>query len=212
MRWRAGTLLLATFATRGEIVDRIAVSVGNHVITESEVIEEIRVTAFLDGTPVALGADQKRNSAERLIDQSLMQKEIAFTRFSSPSESEVQPLYAQVRGRFPDDAAYEAELKKYGLTDAQIRQHLARQLMMLRFIEYRFQPGVQVNEGDIEREYRDFAEKWRASKKSDPPPLEQVRDDVEKLVRQRLVDSALDRWLGEVRTQNSIIYRKGYEP
>jgi hypothetical protein len=209
---RIGGLLVAALLMRAEIVDRIAASIGSHVITESEVLEEIRVTALLDGTSVDEGAEQKRQALERLVDQELMRKEIVFTRFPFPSESDVKPLYAQVRDRFPDQDGYNAELRKYGLTDGDVRQHLQWQVMMLRFIEYRFQPSVQVSDGDITSEYRDFAAKWRESKHSEPPPLDQVHDDIEKLVRQRLIDSALDRWLGEVRTQNSIIYRKGYEP
>jgi hypothetical protein len=149
---------------------------------------------------------------ERLVDQELIRKEIVFTRFPYPSESDIRPLYAQVRDRFPDESAYKAELRKYALTDGDVRAHLQWQLMMLRFIDYRFQPAVQVSDADIAAEYRDYAAKWRESKKSDAPPMDQVRDDIEKLARERLVDSALDRWLGEVRTQNSIIYRKGYEP
>ena len=205
-------MLFAALLVHGEIVDRIAASVANHVITESEVMEEIRVTAFLDGSALDLSAEQKRKTVERLVDQELIRKEIVFTQFPYPSESDIKPLYAQVRDRFPDESAYKTELRKYGLTDGDVRAHLQWQLMMLRFIDYRFQPAVQVSDADIAAEYRDFAAKWRESKKSDAPPLEQVRDDIEKLVRERLVDSALDRWLGEVRTQNSIIYRKGYEP
>jgi hypothetical protein len=205
-------LVFTALLLGAEIVDRIAASVGTHVITESEVVEELRVTAFLDGSAPDFSADAKRKALERLVDQELMRKEIVFTRFPFPSESDTKPLYAQVRGRFPDEAAYTAELRKYDLTDADVRQHLQWQLMMLRFIEYRFQPAVQVRDADIDTEYRDFAAKWHESKHSEPPPLDQVRDDIEKLVRQRLIDSALDRWLGEVRTQNSIIYRKGYEP
>ncbi len=209
---RALVAAFAALSLRAEIVDRIAASVGNRVITESEVMEEIRVGAFLDGSPLDFTAEQKRRAVDRLVDQELIRKEIVFTQFPFPSESDIKPLYAQVRDRYPEQAAYEAALHKYGLTDADLRQHLQWQLMMLRFIEYRFQPSVQVSDTEIASEYRDFAARWRESKKSEPPPLEQVRGDIEKLARQRLVDAALDRWLGEVRTQNSIVYRKGYEP
>jgi hypothetical protein len=205
-------MLFAALLMHAEIVDRIAASVGNHVISESEVMEELRVTAFLEGSALDFSAEQKRKAVERLVDQELIRREIVFTQFPYPSESEIKPLYAQVRDRFPDESAYKAELRKYGLTDGDVRGHLQWQLMMLRFIDYRFQPAVQVSDADIAAEYRDFGTKWRESKSSDAPPLEQVRDDIEKLARERLVDSALDRWLGEVRTQNSILYRKGYEP
>jgi hypothetical protein len=207
----AVALLGAALCSRGEIVDRIAASVGHRVITESEVLEEVRVTAFIEGVPPPDGAEERRKALERLIDQDMMRREIVSTKFPLPAESDLQPLYAQIRDRYPNEGAYRADLIKYGLTDADIRAHLQWQLTTLRFIEYRFQPGVQVSDADLRREYDQFAQTWREQKKTDPPALEQVRDDIEKVVRQRLIDSALDRWLGEVRTQNDIIYRKGYE-
>ncbi len=193
-----------------EVLDRIAATVGSHVVTESDVIEEIRVTAFIEGTEPNFGPEQKRKTVERLIDQELMRREVLFTRFPLPTQSDIAPLYKQIRERFPSDAAYQAELKRYALTDSDIRRHVQWQLMTLRFIEYRFQPGVQISEGDIRREYEDFARRSREAG-TEVPPLEKVHDEMDKIVRQRLVDSALDRWLGEVRTQNSILYRKGYE-
>jgi hypothetical protein len=204
-------LVLLALSAQAEIVDRIAASVGATVITESEVVEEVRVGAFLDGTAFDPNIDQKRKALERLIDQELMRREIAFTRFPPPAESDVKPLYRQVRDRYPSEEAYQDDLRKYGLTDSGIQQHLLWQLMTLRFIEYRFQPGVQVSESDIRREYDQFANQWRETKKSEPPEFEQVRGEVEKMAQQKLVDSALDRWLGEVRTQNEIVYRKVYE-
>src|SRR5437899_3021245 len=56
-------------------IDRIAVSVGNQVITESELITDLRVTAFLDRRPVDLSSAAKRKSADRLVDQVLILKE-----------------------------------------------------------------------------------------------------------------------------------------
>ena len=38
-------------AAAGAVVDRTAVAVGNDVITETEILEEIRVVAFLNNQP-----------------------------------------------------------------------------------------------------------------------------------------------------------------
>ena len=50
-RWVLAALAVVVLAitARGEIIDRIAVSVGNRVIAESDLNREIRVAAFLDG-------------------------------------------------------------------------------------------------------------------------------------------------------------------
>ena len=50
-RIAAAAASLAFFAALAQavIIDRVAVSVGNRVITESDIVREIRVTAFLNG-------------------------------------------------------------------------------------------------------------------------------------------------------------------
>ena len=57
-------LLLYLFLTlgvcRAEIIDRVAVVVGKRVITESEIVREIRLTAFLNGAPLDFSAASKR--------------------------------------------------------------------------------------------------------------------------------------------------------
>jgi hypothetical protein len=42
-------VLLLAAAARAEIIDQIAAGVDNEVITRSEVLEQIRVAAFLNG-------------------------------------------------------------------------------------------------------------------------------------------------------------------
>ena len=68
----------------GEIVDRIAANIGKTVITESEVQHELRLTAFLDGVEPDFARDNKRKVLDRLIDQTLMRREIEFMRFQLP--------------------------------------------------------------------------------------------------------------------------------
>ena len=61
MRYLAA-ILIACLAVAAEIIDRIAVTVDNRVITESEIMRQIRITAFLNGKqPVFSAADKALN-------------------------------------------------------------------------------------------------------------------------------------------------------
>ena len=40
------------------------------------------------------------------------------------------------------------------------------------------------------------------------PTLAESRSDIEKILTQERVDQAVDRWLGDARTQVDIVYRK----
>src|SRR5580700_11903799 len=52
--------LLLSLPLSAAVVDRVAVVVGKTVITESEVLDEVRLTEFLNGQPLELGPQQRR--------------------------------------------------------------------------------------------------------------------------------------------------------
>ncbi|HEY5163139.1 MAG TPA: hypothetical protein VII81_09020, partial [Terriglobales bacterium] len=62
-------------AVAAGVIDRVAVVVGTQVITESEVLLEVRLTEFFNGQPLDLGVDQRKAAAERLVDQQLIRNE-----------------------------------------------------------------------------------------------------------------------------------------
>lgn len=207
------TLLLLTLtpALHSEIVDRIAATIGFDVITGSQVVHEIRLTAFMEASTPDLSPESKRKTLERLIEQTLIRREVRTTRFQPPAGKDVEPLLAQLKARFQNEANYREALEKYEITEADVLARLAWQLTMLRFIEYRFQPSVHVTDAEIHQEYRKQSAAWREKNSTPPPPIEKIRPEIEKIVVQRLTDSALDNWLGEMRTQNTILYREGYK-
>src|ERR1700757_886212 len=110
-------LFLASIACRAEIIDRIAVVVGNSVITESEILREIRLTAFLNGEPLDFSPITKRKTAERLVEQRLIGNEITASLYGLPSESAAQEMLKQIKDRFPNPAAYQEELRRVGITE-----------------------------------------------------------------------------------------------
>ena len=81
------TFSLAAAAQTG-VVDRVAVVVGNQVITESEVLLEVRLTAFLNAQPLDLSAAQRKAAAERLVDQQLIRNEMQVGGYTVPADSE----------------------------------------------------------------------------------------------------------------------------
>ena len=193
-------LVVFCIGTRADIVDRIAASVGHEVITESQVTDQIRVTAFIEGVAPDFGPENKRKVLERLIDQTLVRREVEFTRFQNTGRGRSCAVVEATGATIPEEGS------KYGITEKQVMAQLTWQLTLLQFIEYRFQPAVQVTNAETRQEYRRQANAWREKNKTEPPPLEQIRADIEKIVRQRLTDSALDRWLAKCgpRTRYSI--------
>jgi hypothetical protein len=193
-------------AARAEIIDRIAVAVDKQVITQSQLIGDIRTAAFLNGETPDLGAASKRSTAERLIDQLLVEREMELTRYPQPAPSDIEEVLKQVKGRFAGEASYQAALKKYGVDDRELRQALLRQARFLRFIDLRFKPEVQVEESAIQRYYDDVLRPAYIKKGAKPPSYDDARGECEDAVAAALVDKRVEAWLKDARTRARIIY------
>ena len=191
------------------VLDRIAVSVGKQVITESEVIRDVRVSAFLDQKPIDLSGDQKRKAADRLVDQVLILQEASFSRVNLADVGDAQKMLQQIKSSlFRGDADYRAALERYGVSEDEVIDHLLAGLRALRFTDLRFRPEVQLSEEDLRDRYNILAEEWRKKDPSNVASFEASRDQVEKLLTDERTAQALDRWLGNQRTETQILYRE----
>jgi hypothetical protein len=136
-------MLLAVIA-QAAVLDRVAVTAGKNVITESEVMEEIRVMDFLNQSPFDGGPAARRAAADRLVDQNLIRNEMRLESFPRPQPGAADQTLRQFRqAHFQNPAEYQASLKKYGITEEELKQHLAWQLAAVRFTQQRFGQGSQ---------------------------------------------------------------------
>jgi len=189
------------------ILDRIAVTVGKQVITEGEVVRDLRVAAFLDQKPVELSGAEKRKAADRLVDQLLIQQEIVFSRIPLSVEEDAAQMLAQVKSQYGSESEYQAALVRDHLTEADVVEHLLTGARALRFTDLRFRPEIDISEDDLRDFYNKLSEEGRKRGDTNVPTFEASRDDVEKLVTGQRITLALDRWLGAQRTQTQILYR-----
>jgi hypothetical protein len=209
-RGLACLLCWSAAVTRGEVLDRVAVSLGTSVITLQDLKDHLRVRAFLESTPVKADSDALRDAADKLIQQLLIRREMESSRYAPPDAALVEQLVQSFKqARFGgDEAAYEAGLQAAGLKDAQIREWFRWTLTVLRFVEFRFRPGVQIPAEEI-REYYEtqFVPQWRRRTSDPPPTYEQAERACEEILMQERIDNLLDRWISQTRTQVNIKYQ-----
>ncbi len=153
-RWVSMLAVLVGGCLSAAVVDRIAVVVGKTVITESEVLEEVRLTEFMNQEPLDLGPEQRRAAADRLVDQQLIRNELEIGNYPQPTESEADEMLRKFRQEhYASIPQFRAALEKYGLTEDQLKQHLRWQLAAMRFTDLRFSAGLPppVAEGTANR-------------------------------------------------------------
>ncbi len=158
-------LLLLAFlpgCQRAEIIDRIVVSVGNQVVTASEVRRDIQMAAFLNGVEPDFSPDSRHKATERLIEQKLIRKEMEVGRYPGPSTAETEPLLQQVREqRFKSNEEYLQALQKYGISEPDLKAQLLWQLTLLRFIDFRFRvPGETASGAQANQEIDKQMDIW----------------------------------------------------
>jgi len=210
------------------VLDRIAVTLGKDVITASEVEQEVRVTAFINGEPLDMSPETRRRAAERLVDQNLVRRDMHLSNWPQPEAAEAAKLLAELkRQRFASDAQYREALGRYGITETDLTQHLLWQLAALRYTNYRFRPGIPPPGKELrvqlERAAQVRAEKNAQQHHRDGPQTRTDEDGAriaqnptprgaavprDPTPQQGSVDEQLDVWLKDARSRTRIVYHE----
>lgn len=200
-------LLVSSFwFLEAEIIDRIAISVGNQVVAQSQVDQELRLTAFLNHEKLNLSVDERKKAAARLIDQALIKRDLDLSRYPLPSPADADASLRDVKLTYASETLYQQMLQEYGITEDGLKRRLLWQLTLLRFIDYRFRPGIQIPEADVKVYYDQELVKWKEQGIQPVPTLEDSRAKIEDILTERRVDQALDAWITETRRQVTINY------
>jgi parvulin-like peptidyl-prolyl isomerase len=193
-------LLLAMLVTPAlaTIVDRVAITVGSQVITASEIDQRIRLTAFENGEQPDFSPASRKQAAQRLIDEKLVEHEMTIGRYPGMQDDRKPALLAAYE-KDGGPAKLDAALARRGLTRNDLMNDLARQQNLLTFLNLRFRPAVQVSEQQIQRYYREHFAQTNA-------PLNEVRSAIEQKLTDERADAELDQWLKRQRERAGIVY------
>jgi hypothetical protein len=203
---RLAIVLCLTLAASAEIIDRLAITVDREAITELQLDEELRVTAFLNRKPIIRDLNTRRAAAGRLLEQLIVTREMEVNRYPPPQEQDLNKYFDQIRGEFRDVAEFAQALATYGLTESALRDHLALQLTTLRFIEFRFQPEIDVSDAEIQAAFKGETATSNAAHSGTPSSLGPSRESIRRALVEERIDRALDTWLQERRRRAHIVY------
>jgi hypothetical protein len=196
---------LVIISASPETLDRIAVTVGHHIITESDLLLDLRISAFLDGKTPDLSGAQKRKAADRLVDHYLLLEDADATRAPLPSAEEVDALLKPLRDRYASASEYQAALARAGIGEDQLKAHMLAGLRMLRYTDLRFRPSVLISDQDLRDDFAALVAKLPPG--SPKPSFEDSRDQLEELLSNQRVEQAMDQWLTMTRSETPIFYK-----
>jgi parvulin-like peptidyl-prolyl isomerase len=186
-------------AQTGRVVDRIVARIEGDIILLSQVRELGAFQRLVEGR-----AESDERLLAELIEQWIVQTEANQSHFPQPAQSEVDRELARLVAQFGSPEAYAAKLRELGLSAEQVRQLLARQIYVERYIDYKFRPTVQIQTPDIEGYYQKELLPELAKKNQLTPRLADVEGEIRELLTQRAITELATKWLEETKSRLKI--------
>ena len=190
-----------------ETVDRIAVSIGNIGITQSEIEQEHRFERFMNAQPQSVepGAAELAAARDRLLKQTLLTLEAeAEGTDSSGLAQEAGRMLDQIRKLYPSEMIYRSALAELGLSEDRIVHKLMAQVRILRVIDQRLRPNAWVEPSEIKAYYDKTFVPEHKQGHGTPPPLEEVESQIREILLQHEVDQLLEEWLKEIESSRRV--------
>src|SRR5579863_4667026 len=206
------SLLSAMFflpaAMAGQVIDRIVARVNGRIILQSELEEALSYEALLNGRALAqFTSDDRRAVLDRLIDQELLREQLKSSEFPHASEAEAASQVGGARKLYPEattDEGWQALLAKYDLREKDLVSHVQRQIDLMRLVDTRLRPAVQIDSKSIEAYYREkFVPQLKQSGASEVP-LADVSARIRELLTQEKVSELLVSWLQTLRSESDV--------
>ena len=200
------SLTLAASALGGQIVDRVVSNVNGHVVLQSDWEQEVAFEAFSNARdPDSFTSTERHAALDRLIDQELLREQV---RPSQPAPVEqVASRVAEIRKLHPDcatDAGWRAKLQRYGLTQSALEKRLSDQIQLMKLVEDRLRPSIQIDQHAVETYYHDqlLPDMKRAGSRATPLP--EVFGQIKDLLAERKMNELLSGWLASLRSGSHI--------
>src|SRR4051794_6271636 len=186
--------------------DRVLAVVDEDPILASDVERVIRL-GLEQPRPGETDERFRRRVLDALIDQRLQFHEVDRFNFEQVPVDEIQKRVDEIRLRFPDPGSFEKALKEVGLDLKGLRQLVARQLLVVTYVDERLGSRVFVGPDDISRYYRDVLTPEMRKRGQPPPPLDDVREEVRETLKQQKMTQEMASWTRELREKaDTVVY------
>lgn len=192
----------------GVIIDRLVALVNDDPITESDILWFL---ALAPDVPEGPFTDRmKQQALEQYIDRQLLYQEAQKLPTIEVTPEAVAQYIADLTKQFPSESAFRRRLQAVGLDEATLNRIVRRRLIILQFIDFRFRAFVLISDEEVQSYYRHRVVPLAEERGQSPPPLEEVRELIEKNLLEEKVASEMTLWFEEARRRADIVYLVNY--
>jgi peptidyl-prolyl cis-trans isomerase SurA len=198
--------VLAVPCFGGEIVDRVIANVNGHILLQSDWEQELALEALLTARAAdSFTAAERKAALDRLIDRELLREQVR------PSDAapagQVAARVAEVRKLQPEaatDEGWRTVLQRRGLTQSALEKRLGEEIQLMRLVEARLRPSIQIDQHAVETYYHD--ELLPQLKRTGGPEvaLPEVFGRIKDLLAEQRLNQLLSGWLASLRSASQI--------
>jgi len=200
--WTLFALVLLLTAAQAEVVDRTIAVVNNHLVTWSDLDEQMRFEALENERALnELGEVQRREAFEHLVQYTILRDQMQGT--APATSQEVEARIADVRAGWhveKDAAKWSSTLTRYGLSEVELRELVTNQIEILKFMEFRVRPLVRISRAEVDEYYTSTL----VPQGQTPEPLEAMTPKIRELLAEQKMNRELEKWLENLRTQSQV--------
>ncbi|MDX1631218.1 MAG: hypothetical protein R3234_05120 [Thermoanaerobaculia bacterium] len=190
--------------TAPELRDRILAVVEEDPILLSDVRRVIALR-LVERKPGESPAELRRRVLEGLVEQKLRFHEVTRYGFEQAPVDAVDRQMEELEGRWGGEEALERRLAEVGMDRAALRRMLARQLEVMLYVEELLGARVFVGLEEIRSYYENELVPELEGRGEEPPPLEEIREQIREVLRQRRLNRELEEWTEELRREADVV-------
>jgi len=192
------------------VVDRTIAVVNSHLVTWSDLDEQMRFEALENERPLKnLTEADRRTAFEHLVQDWVLRDQMQGT--LPASESDVDERIAAIRAGWSaipqvqsEQAKWNGLVNGYGLSPEELRALVANQLEILRFLEFRMRPLVRVSREEEEDYYKKTLVPELKSRGETPEPEEKVSAMIRSLLEEQKMNDEMEKWIATLRAQSRV--------
>jgi peptidyl-prolyl cis-trans isomerase SurA len=190
---------------RGETIDRLIVAVNGKVITEGDLDLARKLNSVvlpdIDAKPRS-----RKEEIDRLIDLELMRQELKNFSLTQEDETKIAARMQSLQAAYAEKGGLPVLLRNLGLQETELLSYVRLESSILRFVDFRFRPFVNVTEVEIKDYYETRLIPQLRESKLAVPELAQVSAKIEEILKEEKINGALEQWISTIKRNARIEY------
>jgi hypothetical protein len=202
--WLVFFLLTGMDLARGQTVNCLVAFVNGQALTLMD-LEIAREFGLIEQESAAGAADLRLAVLDALINQKVV---LEVARESVAIGNDELSLALDGLREKVGREAFRAKLRKFGLTEDDLRPYLADRIRFDRVVSARFSAAVPVSRSEVEKFYREVYSPEQKAKGLEPDPIESVVSGLEARIRGDLRARKVAEWIRSARSQAEVRINK----